>query len=112
MPTFAEICAYLDTLFPPSLAEPWDRDGPAVDPCPAREVTAAVVALDVTSPAIEYAIAIGAQCIVTHHPLLFKLPDALRALWMCLLESMCSVMGFHFCSSTGSSAAKRKGRNG
>ena len=29
MPTFAEICAYLDTLFPPSLAEPWDRDGPA-----------------------------------------------------------------------------------
>ena len=79
MPTFAEICAYLDTLFPPSLAEPWDRDGPAVDPCPAREVTAAVVALDVTSPAIEYAIAIGAQCIVTHHPLLFKLPDALRA---------------------------------
>ena len=40
------------------------------------------------------------------------LPDALRALWMCLLESMCSVMGFHFCSSPGSSAAKRKGRNG
>ena len=79
MPTFAEICAYLDTLFPPSLAEPWDRDGPAVDPCPAREVTAAVVALDVTSPAIEYAAAIGAQCIVTHHPLLFELPDALRA---------------------------------
>ena len=35
------------------------------------------------------------------------LPDALRALWMCLLESMCSVMGFHFCSSTGSSAANR-----
>ena len=79
MPTFAEICAYLDTMFPPSLAEPWDRDGPAVDPCPAREVTTAVVALDVTSPAIEYAAAIGAQCIVTHHPLLFKLPDALRA---------------------------------
>ena len=79
MPTFAEICAYLDTLFPPSLAEPWDRDGPAVDPCPAREVTAAVVALDVTSPAIEYAAATGAQCIVTHHPLLFELPDALRA---------------------------------
>ena len=38
--------------------------------------------------------------------------DAVRALWMCLLESMCSVMGFHFCSSPGSSAAKRKGRNG
>ena len=38
--------------------------------------------------------------------------DAVRALWMCLLESMCSVMGFHFCSSPCSSAAKRKGRNG
>lgn len=34
MPTFAEICAYLDTLFPPSLAEPWDRDGRPSTPAP------------------------------------------------------------------------------
>ena len=79
MPTVSELCACLDALFPPSLSEPWDHDGLAVDPCPAQEITAVVVALDVTGPAVAFAAQTGAQCIVTHHPLLFEPPESLRA---------------------------------
>lgn len=44
---------------------------------PEQEVTSILFALDVTQPVIDEAVAIGAQLIVTHHPLMF---DAIHAL--------------------------------
>ena len=44
---------------------------------PSQEVTSILFALDVTEPVIDEALAIGAQLIVTHHPIMF---DAIRTL--------------------------------
>ncbi len=64
--------AFLDDLFPPALAEPWDRSGLQVGPlqAPCRRV---VVALD-------FSLALasdleGVDLVVTHHPLLFRPPE-------------------------------------
>jgi len=69
-----DVVVFLDELFPPALAEDWDRSGlqvgPAAGPC--RRV---VVALD-----LSLAVARDLSCVdlvVTHHPLLFRPLDRL-----------------------------------
>ena len=44
---------------------------------PSQEVTAALFALDVTEKVIDEAVSLGAQLIVTHHPLMFSPLSAL-----------------------------------
>ena len=44
---------------------------------PAQEVTKILFALDITQPVIDEAVAVGAELIVTHHPLMF---NAIRSL--------------------------------
>ena len=39
---------------------------------PVQEITCILFALDVTEPVIDEAVAIGAELIVTHHPLMFS----------------------------------------
>lgn len=56
---------------PFSLAEPWDNVGLLVGN-PEQEVTAVVAGLDPTNALIEEAITLGANVIVTHHPVIFK----------------------------------------
>ena len=79
MVTARDISAYLDMLFPPSLSESWDNDGLSVDPCPFADVKTAAVALDLTSEVLDWAESIGAGCVVTHHPLIFRPLSSLRA---------------------------------
>ena len=68
----ADVTTYLERLFPPGLAEPWDHSGLQVGPlsAPCRRV---VVALDFdVSLASELA---GVDLVIVHHPLLFHPPE-------------------------------------
>ncbi len=67
-----DIMDVMESIAPHRLAESWDKPGLAVGD-PEREVRKILVALDVIDPVIEEAKAIGADLIITHHPmLLFK----------------------------------------
>lgn len=67
-----DIMGVMESIAPKKLAEGWDNPGLAIGD-PEREVKKILVALDVIEPVIEEAKAIGADMIVTHHPmLLFK----------------------------------------
>lgn len=78
MITAGDITAYLSELAPPALAESYDNVGLLVG-APAQEVTKAVIALDITSAVIDEAVGLGAQLIISHHPVIFhpvkKLPS-------------------------------------
>ncbi|MBP5155449.1 MAG: Nif3-like dinuclear metal center hexameric protein [Clostridia bacterium] len=66
-----ELSAALDERIPLSLREEWDNDGLMVAPDGNKEIKKALVALDATTPALEYAAKAGADAVVTHHPLVF-----------------------------------------
>lgn len=69
------IYEFLDSIAPFSTQLDFDNAGFLVGD-PEAEFKGGVVALDVTSDAIEYALSLGANLIVTHHPVIF---DPLRA---------------------------------
>lgn len=64
-----DIMGVMERIAPQKLAESWDKPGLAIGN-PEREVRKVLVALDVIEPVIEEAKAIGAEMIVTHHPML------------------------------------------
>ena len=66
----------IHTVAPFDTQQEWDNSGLLVG-SPAQEVTSILFALDVTQPVIDEAVALGAQLIVTHHPLMFS---AIRSL--------------------------------
>lgn len=66
-----EITQVLDRFAPPHLAESWDNVGLIVGD-PNTEVKKVLCALDLNEGVVDEAIEWGAQCIVTHHPFLFK----------------------------------------
>ena len=70
--TVEQLAKALDERIPRELSEVWDNDGRMIVPNPSMEVTGVVCALDCTSLAIEKAKAIGANVIITHHPIIFK----------------------------------------
>lgn len=69
MPTVREVEKALYELAPRDLAQNWDNVGLLVGD-PDREVTAVLVALDVTQAVAEEAIREGCGLIVAHHPLM------------------------------------------
>ncbi len=71
MATVHEILTFLETLAPRSMKMDWDNVGLL---CGSRktEVTKVLVALDPFEGVCQEAAAIGAQLIVTHHPLIFQ----------------------------------------
>ena len=69
MATVSEIKKELDKYFPFTEAEPWDNSGLLVEG--EREVSKIVVSLDATLPVIKEAAALGAELIITHHPVIF-----------------------------------------
>lgn len=73
MATAADILAFLDTLAPQSTKMTWDNVG-LLCGRPGKEVHKVLVALDPFRSVIEEALAIGADAIVTHHPLIFRNP--------------------------------------
>ena len=67
-----ELYRYLDEHIPSSLSCEWDNDGLMC--CPERnaEVNRVLITLDITSDAIKEAKRVGAEVILSHHPLIFK----------------------------------------
>src|SRR5689334_12386379 len=69
--TLADVVRVLDDLFPPSTAQSWDQVG-LVSGDPAQPVRRIHFAVDPTLAVIEEARALGADVLVTHHPLLLR----------------------------------------
>jgi dinuclear metal center YbgI/SA1388 family protein len=67
----ADVTAALDLLYPPRLAEDWDAVG-LVCGDPDQPVTRVLFAVDPVQAVVEEALAIGAELLVTHHPLYLR----------------------------------------
>ena len=68
--TVQRIYDFLNTRAPFATAEEWDNPGLLVGD-PQKEVSRVLVALDATAGALDTAVAVGADLIVTHHPVIF-----------------------------------------
>ena len=66
-----EICSYLDSAVPLSFQEGYDNSGLQVGQ-PEKEITSAMVTLDVTEEVIDEAIREGCDMIISHHPIIFS----------------------------------------
>ncbi len=66
-----DILESLNAEAPFSLAESWDNVGLLIGD-PEQEVTAVLAGLDPTNSLVDEAIALGANTIITHHPVIFK----------------------------------------
>ncbi len=71
MPRLKEIIKVLEAFAPPYLAESWDNVGLMVGHT-GSDVQKVLCALDLNQEVVDEAIHLGATCIVTHHPFLFK----------------------------------------
>ncbi len=68
--TVKKIADHIEKLAPKELAEPWDNVGLMVGDMD-KKVSTVYVALDGTSRNVREAVALGADMIITHHPLIF-----------------------------------------
>lgn len=71
MPRLADVLAVLDALYAPGWAEPWDAVG-LVCGDPDAVVTRVLLAVDPVAPVADEAVRLGAQLLVTHHPLFLR----------------------------------------
>ncbi|MEO3973202.1 Nif3-like dinuclear metal center hexameric protein [Streptomyces sp. CAU 1734] len=71
MPQLSEVIAALDALWPPEWAEQWDAVG-TVCGDPEADVRRVLFAVDPVQEIAEEAIGLGAQLIVSHHPLYLR----------------------------------------
>lgn len=99
--TLRELYSALCARYPAALSAEWDNDGLMCSPDPDREVRLVLCTLDVTEDAIEEAIRIGADVILSHHPLIFHpltavTPDeAVGRRVLRLVGAGISVLSFH-----------------
>ena len=70
--TVLELYRFLENKLSPALSAPWDNDGAACLPQPAREVRRVLIALDATERVVNRATEGGFDLLLTHHPLLFR----------------------------------------
>ncbi len=66
-----EVISRLEELSPLSYAESWDNPG-LLAGRKDKEIKKVYIALDATTAAIEEAVSVGADMLLTHHPLIFK----------------------------------------
>jgi dinuclear metal center YbgI/SA1388 family protein len=66
-----QILALVGKQAPEALAYPWDRVGLLIG-SPRQEVKKLVVALEASETVLQGAVAVGAQMVLSHHPILFK----------------------------------------
>lgn len=95
-----EIRNYLNNRFPTSLSEEWDNDGDMLLIDPDRELTGIVATLDVTDKAVDEAVRLGANLIVSHHPMIFRPLKRLDATPLVkrierLIKADISVLSYH-----------------
>jgi len=95
-----DILNSLNTLAPFNLAEPWDNVGLLVGN-PDQEATAILAGLDPTNSLLDEAIALGANTVITHHPVIFKPLPAINTsapegrLLEKALTNRIAIIGFH-----------------
>jgi dinuclear metal center YbgI/SA1388 family protein len=95
-----KILTILDDIAPFDTAEKWDNVGLMVGN-PDQDVSTIVIALDPSFEAISWAKEIQADCIITHHPLIFQplrcinLQDTIAKKISLLLNSNISVVSMH-----------------
>jgi dinuclear metal center YbgI/SA1388 family protein len=68
--TAREVAAIVESWAPLSIQEAWDNAGFCVG-LPQTQVSGVLLSLDVTPSVIDEAIALGANLIISHHPLIF-----------------------------------------
>ncbi|MEU9924738.1 Nif3-like dinuclear metal center hexameric protein [Streptomyces griseoluteus] len=71
MPRLSEVIAALETLWPAERAESWDAVG-TVTGDPGQEVTRVLFAVDPVQEVADEAVGLGADLLVTHHPLYLR----------------------------------------
>ncbi len=67
----SDLCSYLDSAVPLSFQEGYDNSGLQVG-LPEKEITSALLTLDVTEYVLDEAIKKGCDLIVSHHPVIFS----------------------------------------
>ena len=99
--TVKELYACFSERISPDLSEAWDNDGLMCCPDGQKEVKHILISLDVTDDVVARAKRVGADVIVSHHPLIFKPVSALtedepvsRRL-ITLIRKGISVFSFH-----------------
>lgn len=70
MTTVKEIYKYIDSFAPFDSAEPWDNVGILIG-SESAPVQKALAALDITNDVIDEAVKMGAELIISHHPIIF-----------------------------------------
>ena len=65
-----EICSYLDSAVPLSFQESYDNSGLQIG-LPEREITSAMITLDINEAVIDEAVSQKCDLIISHHPLIF-----------------------------------------
>ncbi len=71
MPTLGEVVALLDRFFDPASAQPWDAVG-LVCGEPDAPVRRILLAVDPVAATVAQSVALGADLLFTHHPLLLR----------------------------------------
>ena len=71
MASINELYNLLESAIPAELSCDWDNDGRMVVPNGEKDVRKALICLDVTENAVDYAIENGFDCIISHHPIIF-----------------------------------------
>ncbi|WP_250402775.1 Nif3-like dinuclear metal center hexameric protein [Streptomyces cellostaticus] len=71
MPRLSEVIAALENLWPAERAESWDAVGTVVGD-PDQEVTRVLFAVDPVRETVDEAVRLGADLLVTHHPLYLR----------------------------------------
>jgi len=66
-----ELCSYLDSAIPLSFQEDYDNSGLQLG-SPDKEITSALLTLDVTDRVLDEASSAGCDIIISHHPLIFS----------------------------------------
>ncbi len=74
-----DVLAVLEDAYPASLAEEWDTGIGLTCGDPDAEVTTVLLAVDVEQRTVQEGIALGAQLLLTHHPLLFRPVQSIAA---------------------------------
>ncbi len=99
--TVKELYAELDRKIPAELSCEWDNDGLMCCPDGARQVGRVLLVLDVTWDAVQKAVDEKFDCIISHHPFIFKglksinEGNGLSDKVLMLVRQGISVMSFH-----------------
>lgn len=77
--TVRDVIVALEAAYPPELAEKWDTGIGLTCGDPDDSVERVLLAVDVDDAVVDEAVRVGAQMLVTHHPLLFRPVQSVNA---------------------------------